>query len=110
PSQRRPDDGEGEGDVLARDGEKVAEPRGPEVVDGAGRLVAVVAEDESGEQGPLGGWQRGGAPFEQPPEPVGPAIGQRSGLPAADATDGQAAGDVPDRGPAPVAGRHRRDP
>ena len=77
--RRRPrngsEEGEDEGHVLPRYDEQVREARGPEVVGDLGPLLAVVAQDEAGEQGPPLGRQVGRAAQQRPPEAVGQAAG-----------------------------------
>jgi len=77
--QRRGDD-EDEGDVLARDGEEVAEARGPEVVGGGGVLPPVVTEQDPGEESRALGAEDDGAALDGPTQrvqPTGDAPGRR---------------------------------
>jgi len=94
PAEERRDEGEDEGQVLAGDDEQVREAGAAEVVDDFGRLTPVVPEDEAEEQRAVGGRQGRRAATEGAPNPVGQTTRRITGLPATDAVDGQARGDV----------------
>ena len=90
----------------------MAEAGGAEVVDQVGRLVAVVAEDEAGEQGALGRRQRPRTVDERAPYAVRGAAGGVAVAVVTDVLHPQLAGDVLlGQPPAHVAGRgaHRAD-
>jgi hypothetical protein len=100
-------DGQDEGDVLPAHGEQVGEAAGAEVIDLGGRLVAVVADDEPGEQGPPLRGHRVGAGDERAADLVGEAGDRRAGAGRGGRRHDQAAADVP-AGQVATAGGARR--
>jgi hypothetical protein len=92
-AEQRPGDGEGEGDVLPRDREQVAEAGGPEVVDLGRRLFSVVAEDEAGEERSARA-ERRCTPHQRAPELVGEPCDRAAGRAKARGRDREAGADV----------------
>jgi hypothetical protein len=92
PAQQRRRHRQDEGDVLTAHREQMGEARAAEVVRDGRRLVAIVAEDEAGEQRTAVGWQRRGAVDEEAPHAVGcpprrrtrAGVGHRTCVDAAD--------------------------
>ena len=73
-----------ESHVLTRNGQQVCETGGPEVVGGDHRLVAVIAVDETGEQGPSTDAETGGPGLDQPSEAIGDVVVKGTAGPGAD--------------------------
>ena len=107
--QHRADHDQHERHVLARHGEQVGEAGGAEVGGELGRLGAVIAEHEAGEQGPTTGRQGDGAAVEQAAIAVGGPRRHRAVADGFDRLDDHAAGEVarhrPFRGVAEGTGR-----
>ena len=108
-AEQRCRDGEYESHVLPAHGEKVGEARGAEVVDLDRVLVAVVTDDEPGEQGAARLAHRVGAGDEGAAQLVGEAAHRTSGPRIVGRGHNEAAADV---APAQVAAadRDRREP
>ena len=88
--------------------EQVRQARGPEVVGDLRALVAVVAQDEPGEQGPVAGRQDAGTPQQGAAEAVGQAAGDVAGRRQRRPGDGHPGRDVAAGQALAGVGRHGR--
>lgn len=105
PTQQGAEHGQHEGHVLPRHDQQVGEARSPEGVGHLGRLLAVVAEHEPGEEGPGGDRQAVGTPEEEITEAVDGAGEGRSPIGGHHLLHAQPADDVTDLEPGSIVGR-----